>query len=53
MKRMVICVSSEDLKFITKYKKYYNERVFYIKNKLINNEIVTEKVQVEENFWEK
>lgn len=25
MKRMVICVSSEDLKFITKYKKYYNE----------------------------
>ena len=22
---MVICVSSEDLKFITKYKKYYNE----------------------------
>ena len=35
------------------FKKYYNERVSYIKNKLINNEIVTEKVQVEENFWEK
>ncbi|RBQ31169.1 hypothetical protein CRU92_08335 [Arcobacter sp. FW59] len=35
------------------FKKYYDQRVSYIKDKLINNEIVTEKSEVEENFWEK
>ncbi|WP_418186417.1 type II toxin-antitoxin system HipA family toxin [Aliarcobacter lanthieri] len=35
------------------FKKYYDERVSYIKDKLINNTRITEESKSEDNFWEK